>query len=176
MKREILDFLLIGRSIFGVCPRSGELFRLSDCRVYIKNPVKPDWLDSIEKAERLLECAEERLEGREEKLRSKARELGRKLANKIIKKIDCVFKPFKLNPDDSKVIFHPVDYIVFNGMNSHVEKFEVKGSIKNITFLDRKAKGVSRLMLQKSIEQTIEKGNYEWQTLRILDNGQIKIE
>lgn len=33
-----------------------------------------------------------------------------------MKQVDKVIHPQKLNPDDAKVIFHPVDYAVFNGM------------------------------------------------------------
>jgi predicted Holliday junction resolvase-like endonuclease len=47
--------------------------------------------------------------------KEQSREKGRKLANKMIKKVDKVFVPQKLNPDDAKVIFHPVDFVVFNG-------------------------------------------------------------
>ncbi len=175
MKNDFLNFLAIARSIFGVCPRSGELFRLSDCRIYIKDKPAPDWLDKIEAQEWKLELAEERLAEREGALRSKAREIGRNLANKIIKKIDSVFKPLRLNPDDSKVLFHPVDYVVFNGMNSTIEGIKIQGTIKNVVFLDRKAKA-AQANLQKSIERVVEKGRYEWQTLRVIDDGQIKIE
>lgn len=175
MKKEILDFLALGRSIFGICPKSGEIFRLSNCRLYLKDKPAPDWLDQIEIQERRLNLAEERLVERESKLRSKAREIGRKLANRVIKKIDSVFKPLRLNPDDSKVIFHPIDYIVFNGMNSSIEGMKVQGSVKNITFLDRKPQR-QQTQIQKSIEQVVEKGKYEWQTLRVQDDGKITLK
>jgi predicted Holliday junction resolvase-like endonuclease len=86
---------------------------------------------------------------------------------KIVKKIDKIFQPLKLNPDDSKVIFHPVDYIVFNGMKA--------GQMKNLILLD-KAKGNKGKRLQESIQKVVEKRNYEWITLRVEDNGNIKQE
>ena len=74
-----------------------------------------------------------------------------------------------LNPDDAKVIFHPIDYIVFNGMKA-------PDPIKNIILLDRQAKGTDHRSLQKSIGRVIEHENYEWQTLRVQEDGKIKVE
>ena len=111
----------------------------------------------------------QKLDEKEEGLREKAREKGRQLAQKAIKKIDPVFTPRKLNPDDAKVIFHPIDYIVFNGMKA-------PDPIKNIILLDRQAKGTDHRSLQKSIGRVIEHENYEWQTLRVQEDGKIKVE
>jgi len=88
---------------------------------------------------------------------------------KAIRKIDPVFTPRKLNPDDAKVIFHPIDYIVFNGMKA-------PEPIKNIILLDRQAIGTDHRALQKSIEKVVEHENYEWQTLRVQEDGKIKVE
>ncbi len=84
------------------------------------------------------------------------------------KKIDPIFTPRKLNPDDAKVIFHPIDYIVFNGMKEN--------SLKNIVLLDREAKISEHRKIQRSIEKVIGTGNYEWQTLRVMDDGKIREE
>ncbi len=99
----------------------------------------------------------------------KAREKGRKLAKKAIKKIDPVFAPRKLNADDAKVIFHPIDYIVFKGMKD-------RGSIERILLLDREAKDSNHRAIQKSIEKVVERENYEWQTMRVQEDGKIKVE
>jgi hypothetical protein len=48
--------------------------------------------------------------------------------------------------------------------------------IKNIILLDRQTKDGNHRALQKSIEKVVEKENYEWQTLRILEDGKIKAE
>ena len=116
-----------------------------------------------------LDGLEEKIDEKEEEMREKAREKGRHKAKSIIKKIDWIFAPLKLNPDDSKVVFHPIDYIVFNGMKS-------ADAIKNIVLLDRKAEGSGHRQLQRSIERAVERENYEWQTLRILEDGKIKVE
>ncbi len=169
MTTDILKFFTIHRQIFGICPRSGQFFRLSDCKVFIRKRPVADWLDRMELKNERLDRVEERLEEREEEVREKAREKGRRLAQIAVKKIDCVFSPHKLNADDAKVLFHPIDYIIFNGMKG-------SNSIKNIILLDREADEVNRRNVQKSIERVIEQENYEWQTLRVQEDGKIKTE
>jgi len=169
MKPDILKFFTMQRQIFGICPESDEFFRLSDCRIFLKKKPVPDWMDKITQETLRLEMAEERLDEKEEDLREKAREKGRRRAFLAIKKIDPVFVPRKLNPDDAKVIFHPVDYVVFNGMKG-------ANQIKNIVFLDRKARRADHRTVQRSIERTIELEHYEWQTLRVHEDGSIKTE
>jgi len=80
-----------------------------------------------------------------------------------------VFAPRKLNADDAKVIFHPIHYIVFKGMKD-------SDSIKGILRLDREAKDGNHRAVQKSIEKVVERENYEWQTLRVQEDGKIKAE
>jgi predicted Holliday junction resolvase-like endonuclease len=74
-----------------------------------------------------------------------------------------------LNPDDAKVLFHPVDYVVFKGMKS-------AGPIKEIAFLDRETKSKERRTIQKSIERAVEKEHYEWLTIRVNEDGSIREE
>jgi predicted Holliday junction resolvase-like endonuclease len=127
-----------------------------------------DWMDKITLEQNRLDGFEEKLEEKKKELQEKARETGRKLAERAVKKIDPVFSPHKLNPDDAKVIFHPIDYVVFDGMK--------KESIKNIILLDRQEKGADHRALQRSIEKVVEHENYEWQTLRVQEDGKIKVE
>ena len=125
-------------------------------------------MDEITLEENRLDGLEEKLEERKKDLQEKAREAGRKLAKMAVKKIDPVFTSHKLNPDDAKVIFHPIDYVVFDGMK--------KESIKNIILLDRQEKGTDHRAVQKSIERVVEQENYEWETLRVQEDGKIKVE
>lgn len=165
---EIVDFFQLQRQIFGVCPNSGAIFRFSDCHVYLKKKPENDWLQQIEAKQKLIEKATEKLDEKEEKVKEQARVIGRKEATKAIKKIDTIFNPLKLNPDDSKVIFHPIDYIVFNGMKS--------GQMKNLIFMEKEKKTGSDKQICQSIIKVIEKENYEWITLRVEDDGNIKQE
>jgi predicted Holliday junction resolvase-like endonuclease len=79
-----------------------------------------------------------------------------------------VFTPKGLSPDDAKVIFNPIDYIVFNGMNGEAK------TINNIVLLDRERTDKGSQKIQRSIEKAVESGNYEWKTIRINDDGELK--
>jgi len=169
MKSDILKLFTLQRQLFGVCPKCNHLFRLSDSKIYLKKKPISDWMDGLDLKSERLERLSEKLDEKEEELRERAREKGRKETQRVIKRIDPVFTPRKLNPDDAKVIFHPIDYIVFNGMKA-------PKPIKNIILLDRKEKGKDHRGLQRSIEKVVERENYEWQTLRVQEDGKIKVE
>ena len=102
-----------------------------------------------------------------EAMREKARETGRKQADKLIKKVDPVFAPLKLNPDDAKVVFHPIDFLVFNGMKAK--------ELKNLIILDSRNKPSDLKSIQESVANVIAKGNYEWLTVNVSINGSISI-
>ena len=74
-----------------------------------------------------------------------------------------------MTPDDAKVIFHPIDYLVFKGMNG-------EESIKRILLLAREARSSDRRGLQRSIEKVVDRGKYEWLSIRVLQDGTIKEE
>ena len=116
---------------------------------------------------------EEKINEKEEKQREMARKKGRLEAKLIIKKairkVDKIFTPRKLNPDDAKVIFHPIDYIVFNGMKDTTP-------IKNIILLDQQSKSLGYQNLHRSIEKVVERGKYDWITFRVSEDGSIKEE
>jgi len=59
----------------------------------------------------------ERLDGLEDKLRDAARAAGAKAAKKRLRRIDPVFSGSGLDPQDVKVMFDPVEYIAFRGLN-----------------------------------------------------------
>ncbi len=169
MKSDILKLFTLERQLFGVCPRCDNFFRLSDCKIYLKKKPVPDWMDDLGLKDERLKRLSERLDEKEGELRERAREKGRREAQRVVRRIDPIFTPRRLNADDAKVIFHPIDYVVFNGMKK-------EGLIKNIILLDRQEKGKAHRSLQRSIERVVERDNYEWQTLRVKEDGKIKIE
>lgn len=169
MNSEFIKIFHLQRQIFGICPNSGEFFRLSDCKIYPKAKKAHDWMDKLNLKEHELELMEESLEEKREEIKEKGRKKGRRLAQLAIKKIDPIFTPRALNPDDAKVIFHPIDYVIFNGMKNSIY-------IKSIVLLDRKMKSSAHRNIQRSIEKAVERGNYEWQTLRVKENGLIEQE
>ncbi len=165
MKQELVGLYRVQRNIFGICPKSGTIFRLSDCKVFLRTKPKSDWKDELDREADRLDQLEERLDDREEHLREAARKKGRERAQKVVKLLDPVFTPRNLNPDDAKVLFHPVDYIVFDGMKAD--------SIKNLLFLDRSGTTKEKQSLQRSVEQVVSKGQYEWVTISIDADGTV---
>lgn len=164
----IAKFFNIQHTIFGICPECNEFFRLGDCKIFSKKKPVPDWKDKIVKENQRLDSIQEKIDEMEQELREKGREKGRLEAQKTVRKIDSIFTPRKLNPDDAKVIFHPIDYIVFNGMKAK--------SIQNLILLDRKTQVKSHKKIQKSIERTIDHEKYCWQTIRVCNDGKICVE
>jgi len=169
MEKEIISFFTSLRNIFGVCYSCDTIFRLSDCKLYQKKNQNLDWKEKIDNEILRLEMLEEKLNEKIELAKIIAREEGRKEADKQIKKIDHIFSPNKLNPNDAKVIFHPVDFLVFNGMNDN----SGDANIKNLILLDKNGKNGDNLTIQNSIQNTIEEKKYEWLTLRVEENGKI---
>jgi predicted Holliday junction resolvase-like endonuclease len=169
MKNDLVHYFTLQRSIFGICPCCGELFRLSDARVFVRTRPVKDWLDRLDAESVRLDLADERLKDQKEALSEKARVKARLQAREAIRKVDRVFAPRRLNPDDAKTILHPVDFVVFNGMKDGP-------SIRNLVLLDHESKSKERRLLQKSIERVVEKGWYEWRTLRVHESGVVKEE
>jgi predicted Holliday junction resolvase-like endonuclease len=169
MNSEITNFFGLQRQIFGICPKCQNFFRLSDCKIYSKKKPVIDWMDKIDLENERLAKLQEKLDDEEEEIRKIEREKGRLEAQRVIKKIDPIFAPRKLAADDAKVLFHPIDYVVFNGMNS--EK-----ATKNIVLLDKQTTNAAHKKIQESIERAINREKYEWQTLRVEKDGSIKVE
>jgi predicted Holliday junction resolvase-like endonuclease len=154
-----------------VCPHPdcGQIFRLSDCDIYLRKTPASDWMDVLDRMDAQLANLEERLQEKVDDVREKAREKGRRLARRTVRRIDTIFTPRRLNPDDAKVIFHPIDYVVFNGMKDSAR-------MKNVILLDRKRASADQRRLQRSIQKTVEKGEFAWQTLRVGDDGTVTTE
>ena len=169
--KQTLIFFQYQRQVFGICTCCGEFFRLSDCKLYQDAKAPTDWLDKLEKEEKRIDLLEEKINEEMDLMKQQAREKGRLTANKLVKTVDKVFHPQQLNPDDAKVIFHPVDYVVFNGM-----KDDGTDGMKNILLLDSEKKTTEGKAIQKSIMKAVDKGNYEWITLRVENDGSIKEE
>jgi len=173
MQQQVIEFYSSLRQIFGVCPECEEIFRMSDCKLYQKKrPPGIDWKEKVDGEIARLDLLQEKLQEKINLAKEAAREAGRKQADKLISKIDPVFRPLQLNPNDAKVIFHPVDFVVFNGMNNNLGDT----SIKNLLLLDKNGKSGEHLSIQNSIADTVKKENYEWLTLRVEENGSISEE
>jgi len=168
MTSNIINFFEVERQIFGICPKCGGFFRLSECKIFLKGEKVKDWLDELGKQQLRIDRQREKIEEKRREIKEEASRRGRKQAQQAMVTIDRIFTPKGLNPDDAKVIFHPIDYVVFNGMNKEPNK------ISNIVLFDRERKETNAKRLQRSIQKTIESANYEWQTVVIDEEGSIE--
>jgi len=167
---EIFEEYQLFRRILCVCPCCGEIIRVSDLKLKTKGKAVKTWLDEYQDKSNVLTKREERFDEREELLRDLAREKGRKEAEKVFKKaILPALKNLKLDPFDVIPILNPVDFIVFKGMNR-------RDSISEILMLSKTCNFKSLCNLRKQVKQTIIKKNYDWQTARIDDFGNIEFE
>jgi predicted Holliday junction resolvase-like endonuclease len=75
----------------------------------------------------------------------------------------------KLDPYDIKLILNPVDFLVFNDMNS-------KDTISYIVFLSRQIDNPNINRLRVQVKSVIEGNNYEWMVVRIDNVDHIEFE
>jgi len=158
------------RRILCVCPICGDLVRVSDLRLKTKGPAVRTWLDDFEIKEQRLSKKEELFGEKEGKLREKAREKGRKEAEKVFRRAICPsLKALKLDPFDVKPILHPIDFVVFKGMNK-------EESISDIMLLSKPYSCPSLNLIRLDIKSAVSKNRYDWQVARIDEKGNIKFE
>jgi len=157
------------RTIFCVCPCCGDLVRLSDLKIFAKGRQVKTWLDTYEQKISAIDRKQEKFEEMEEKIREKSAEKGRKKVEKRLSQLVCEkFGKMRFNPYDIKAVWHPVDFVVFNGMN--------KGDVKNIAFLAKTTDNDALEKTRESVRKTIEQKKYEWVTARISDDCKLSLE
>jgi len=180
---NLLLFIDNLKNILGICPCCGELFLLTDARLifeekkenkskyglYLSSKKELDLLKlKIDKMEISLEKLEEKHEAMLNEIREKSRSAGRRDAKKTLKKLDPVFSGRNIDPQDVKVLFDPIEYIVFDGMYNK--------SIKKIELIGRRPKTKKEENIEKSINKAIKQGDYNFNVLLIDKDGKIVVE
>jgi predicted Holliday junction resolvase-like endonuclease len=160
---NLVDLFQDFQSIYGFCPCCGEPFRLSDATLFHRAaPPRTPWDDLAYKRERL-ELKEQRLSDDLDRLREKAQRAGRAEMQRRLKGLTSFFRRHDIALRDMKLLFHPVDYVVFRGLSD--------GLCTAVEFLDCEPVSIAHERLQRSIEKTIAAGEYSWITMRIADDG-----
>lgn len=166
---NLLDTFQSFRTVLCLCPNCKELMRLSDLHLRYTGKAPKTWLDDYDGKVLKLEEKEASFEEEREKIRQQSVERGRKQVPQLVKKCLCPdFKNLTYNPYDIKAIMHPVDFIVFDGMN---EK-----DMKNVVLLSRKPSENMQTKVLASIGKAISEKNYDWKVARIALNGKVSIE
>jgi len=145
------------------------MLRLNDLHLKYSGKAPKTWLDTYESQLLSLEEQTAIFAEKEQKIRKKSIERGRKKVPQLIKKCLCPeFRKLDYNPYDFKAIMHPVEFIVFDGLENK--------DLKNVTFLARKTSDKEQTGIINSIGKTIDNGNYEWKVSRITIDGKVKFE
>ena len=149
--------------IAGICPCCGHVFRLGDARPFKRTPRQPTVLDQIESQQARIDAALEKLEQAEQELRESARLGGLTAAKRKLRLIDRVFSAAKLDPHDVKVLFDPVEYIVFDGMS--------RGKLKRVLLLAEEPISTECRKSQDAVAKAVGARNFLFRTLRISKDG-----
>lgn len=167
---DLLDIFQAFKRMLCICPCCGEMMRLSDLHLRYVGKAPKTWLDKYDYKLLTQQKKEELFEQEEAKIREKSIERGRKKVPKLVKKCLCPeFKQLKYDPYDIKAIMHPVDFIVFDGLNEGDD-------LKRIIFLSRRPIDKIQTPTLQSIRKTIAKRNYDWKVARISINGEVDFE
>ena len=165
------------QEILAICPCCGEIFRLVEGKfVFPKKPLRlSQYLDllALEKrisvGEERFGRAEERFWERLELQRERLARKGQKQAKRTLKKIDPIFSGRAIDPQDVKVIFDPVEYVIFHGLNS-------PNGVGYVEFISRQPESRRQETITNSIDRTIKNGNVSFETLRLRNDGSFNVQ
>ena len=167
---ELLTIFQSFRRILCICPYCGEVVRLSDLHLKYSGKAPKTWLDRYDSKLLKLQKMEERFEEKEQKIRKKSIERGRRKVPILIKNCLCPeFKRLNFDPYDIKALMHPVDFVVFNGLNHGLK-------VEDVTFLSRTPTTNAQTQILKSIRETIARKKYDWKVARITIDGEVGFE
>jgi predicted Holliday junction resolvase-like endonuclease len=156
------------RKIYGFCPCCDEPFRLSDAELFLRGRPPRTVFDDLQLNWDKVERQIERFESQEQAIRERARELGRIAAQRRIQKIAPFLRLQKIEPGDVKVLFDPVEYVVFRRLRNR--------ECNAIDFVDHPPETKLGERRIKSIDNTLRGGRVEWHTFRVTDDGRVVSE
>lgn len=172
MDETFLDIFHQARRILCKCPNCGEISRLGEIEIKSKKKTAKIWLDKYQSNVNEFQAAKGEFEQIKAQKRQDAILKGRAQVEKEMKKtmrksLHKDFQKIKYDPYDIKTISHPVEFVVFDGMNND--------ELNQVILLSRRTSDVVQKELHKSIKDTIEQKRYDWKVAKILD-GEIEIE
>jgi len=166
MRSDLLSSFHAFHRVLVLCPHCGEIYRLSELKLSYRGRVKRTWIDALWEKEEQMDRAEERFEEKRDEIRAKAQEKGYKQVPKLLRKCTPVVCAHGYYPQDLKALFDPVDFVIFDGLKQ-------KEKVTQVVFFDGPAHDKQRERIQKSIKKVIRKGNYEWETVKLDENGKL---
>jgi len=154
------------KTIHCMCPKCDNLMRISDLQLISKEKTAKTWLDILDAKTKSIDKKEEKFEEEEEDIREKARERGRKQVPKLINKsMNKNFAKLNYDPYDVKAILHPIDFVVFDGMNN--------GQVKDVTLISKNTTNPHMQNLHKAIAEAVKTKSYDWKILHVAEDGEV---
>jgi len=159
------------QEILAICPCCGHIFRLVEGKFIF--PEKPAescfYLDLVSLENKVsvedqhLNAAEERFEAALEQQKEVLWKRAQKRAKRRLKKIDPVFSARNIDPQDAKLIFDPVEYVIFHGLSSE--------RVQNLEFVIRHPNSKRAEVTTNSIIKSIKNGDVSFELLRMKNDG-----
>jgi predicted Holliday junction resolvase-like endonuclease len=144
--------------------------RFGDLRLQYVGVAPETWLDKHETNLLTQQKKEEKFDEKEKDLRRKATEKGRAQVPNLVKQcFDAGLSKLPYDPYDIKALWHPIDFVIFNGLNE-------KKDVDDIIFLSRMTKDTQLNEVRKTVKETVEKEKYDWKIARVTDKGVITLE
>lgn len=167
MFKKLQDIFALYRKVFCAC-KCGCVFRLSDTQLIdTSKDIRRDWLSNLQIRQQRLEeriaLAEERLENQRELIIQRNRRAAQRHANQVVETIVPRFQKLNLNTQDVKAIFHPIYFLVFDGLSDR--------NISRIRLLDTPPNSKTQEQRHIQIRKALKAGNLNWKTIRIGDDG-----
>ena len=167
MTDEFSTFYKTRQSILCICPKCMAISRLSQLYIVSEGRKERTWLDDYEEKVRKFQEKQGVVEQEESAIKDAAVKRGRdKVPKMVVSSLSDKVVSSKYDPYDIKPINHPIDYIIYDGMN--------KASVENVIFLHQKNNNLSQL--HKSIHETVKEKKYDWKVARISKEGKLEIE
>jgi len=166
------------QEILAICPCCHDLFRLVDGKLILlgKAPRKDNPYQQMIALTAKAVAADDSISQAEGKFlekfevqRERLSEVARRTAKKRLRKIDAIFTKRQIDHQDVKVIFDPVEYVIFKGLSE-------KDKISEIRLVSRKPASSKSEKVLRSIEQTVKQGNLSFETLHLKNDGSFEVE
>lgn len=166
MVQSFVDMFNQLKIIHCMCPNCDNLMRVSDMKLVSKDKTEETWLDALDIKEKKIERKEEKFDEEENNIREESRKRGREQVPKLINQsLNKNFSKLKYDPYDVKAILHPIDFVVFDGMNN--------GQVENVTLLSNKTTNPHLQNIHKAIAEAINTKSYDWKILHVSEEGEV---
>ena len=164
------------KTILCVCPHCKSMLRLSDLNLRDKSKAPKTFLDEYELKEKSLDNKDDKIGDKENEFAEKEKTIkkeavqrGRsKVLKTVLDSMDDYFSKMNYDPYDIKPILHPVDFVIYEGMN---EK-----KMNDVVFLSKKTKNPYINKLHMSINEVVNKELYDFKVARIDIDGSVSFE